>query len=51
MNAIVSSLGVCVRLATGRGLRLGDARRRVEELYGTAFVERHVTGPEIGSAP
>ncbi len=34
--------------ATGRGLRLGDDRRRVEELYGTTFVEGHVTGPEIG---
>jgi hypothetical protein len=34
--------------ATGRGLRLGDDRRRVEELYGTTFVDGHVTGPEIG---
>ena len=34
--------------ATGRGLRLGDDRKRVEELYGTTFVEGHVTGPEIG---
>jgi hypothetical protein len=34
--------------ATGRGLRLGDDRRRVEALYGTTFVEGHVTGPEIG---
>jgi len=34
--------------STGRGLRLGDARTRVEELYGTTFVEGHVTGPEIG---
>jgi hypothetical protein len=34
--------------ATGRGLRLGDDRRRVEELYGATFVEGHVTGPEIG---
>ena len=32
--------------ATGRGLRLGDARTKVEELYGTTFVEGHVTGPE-----
>lgn len=34
--------------ATGRGLRLGDARARVEELYGTNFVDGNVTGPEIG---
>lgn len=34
--------------ATGRGLRLGDARARVEELYGTTFVDGNVTGPEIG---
>ena len=34
--------------ATGRGLRLGDDRRRVEELYGATFVAGHVTGPEIG---
>jgi hypothetical protein len=34
--------------ATGRGLRLGDSRTRVEALYGTTFVEGHVTGPEIG---
>ena len=34
--------------ATGRGLRLGDARTRVEALYGTTLVEGHVTGPEIG---
>jgi hypothetical protein len=34
--------------ATGRGLRLGDSRTRVEALYGTTFVDGHVTGPEIG---
>lgn len=34
--------------ATGRGLHLGDARSRVEELYGATLVEGHVTGPEIG---
>ena len=34
--------------ATGRGLRLGEDRRRVDELYGTTFVEGYVTGPEIG---
>jgi hypothetical protein len=34
--------------ATGRGLHLGDDRKRVEALYGTTFVEGHVTGPEIG---
>ncbi|HEX4824732.1 MAG TPA: hypothetical protein VFV19_10480 [Candidatus Polarisedimenticolaceae bacterium] len=34
--------------ASGRGLRLGDARKRVEALYGTTFVDGHVTGPEIG---
>ena len=34
--------------ATGRGLRLGDPRTRVEELYGTTFVDGHVTGPDLG---
>jgi hypothetical protein len=34
--------------ATGRGLRLGDDRERVVDLYGTTFVEGRVTGPEIG---
>lgn len=44
----VSSENADAAYATGRGLRLGDDRRRVEELYGTTFVEGHVTGPEIG---
>jgi hypothetical protein len=34
--------------ATGRGLCLGDSRTKVDDLYGTTFVEGHVTGPEIG---
>jgi hypothetical protein len=33
---------------TGKGLTLGDPVARVESLYGTTYVDGHVTAPEIG---